>query len=304
MSMYNEVRRWMYRNARPLELALWRYHFEHGGRDAVLEALACYQNEDGGFGHALEEDCWNPGSTPVATWTAVKTMLAVGFEDQAHALYQGVWRYLASGKDREEYGWRFTVPGNDAYPRAPWWSYGEKDNREQYLNVTVGLTAFILEHGRKEDPLYLRAEQDAVRMAALLTEKDSFGEVLEGYGFLLRVMREKGLPVPENAEERLACLQNAAIGRDPKQWTGYVPRPSRFIHSKDDALYQGNEEIVRAEVDFLHESRQPGGVWPITWKWFGLMEQYGREFAISENWWKGLVAIENMLFLRAFDKGE
>ena len=54
---------------------------------------------------------------------------------------------------------------------------------------------------------------------------------------------------------------------------------------------------------YLKETRQPGGVWPITWKWFG-MEQYDREFAISENWWKGLVAIENMLFLKAFDKGE
>ena len=85
--MYNEVRRWMLRNARAVELALWRCHFEHGDPKDVADALLAYQNEDGGFGNALEPDCWNPGSTPVATWTAIKYMLAVDFDDMAHPAY-------------------------------------------------------------------------------------------------------------------------------------------------------------------------------------------------------------------------
>jgi hypothetical protein len=32
------------------------------------------------------------------------------------------------------------------------------------------------------------------------------------------------------------------------------------------------------------------------------MEQYGREFALSENWWKGMVAIEKMMFLNKFGR--
>lgn len=56
---YEGIRRWMYRNARPLDLARWRFHFEGGGAAPVLEALSAYQNEDGGFGHALEADAWN-----------------------------------------------------------------------------------------------------------------------------------------------------------------------------------------------------------------------------------------------------
>ena len=47
----------IYRNARPLDLARWQYLFEDGGRENVLNILASYQNEDGGFGHALEPDC-------------------------------------------------------------------------------------------------------------------------------------------------------------------------------------------------------------------------------------------------------
>ncbi|MFA6693930.1 MAG: hypothetical protein WCS44_03750, partial [Bacillota bacterium] len=65
--IYLKARNFVYRNARPLDLALWKYHFEAGGSDAVVEALSHYQNLDGGFGHALEPDCWNPNSSPIQT---------------------------------------------------------------------------------------------------------------------------------------------------------------------------------------------------------------------------------------------
>lgn len=42
-------------------------------------------------------------------------------------------------------------------------------------------------------------------------------------------------------------------------------------------------EITNKELDWTLENRGTDGVWPITWKWYG-MEQYDREFAISENW--------------------
>lgn len=302
--MFQEVRRWMFRNARPVELALWQYHFEHGRPEAVAAALQCYQNEDGGFGHGLEADCWNPESMPVATWTAIKYMLAVGYVDQTQPIWQGVWQYLASDKDREDYGWRFSVPGNNDYPHAPWWSWNGDAYQEDHVNVTLPLTAFILQYGKREDALWQRAAKDAQWLVDLLMEKESFGEALEGYDFLLAAMRTHSLPIRPGTEERLKKLQNAAIGRDPAQWKNYVPRPSRFIHNENSPLYHGNENIVQAEVTYLKDTRHEGGVWPITWTWFDLMGQYGAEFFVSENWWKGLVAIENMLFLQAFDKGE
>lgn len=64
-TVFEKARQFVYRNARPVDLARWQYHFEGGSREAVLTALACYQNPDGGFGHALEADAWNPNSTPL-----------------------------------------------------------------------------------------------------------------------------------------------------------------------------------------------------------------------------------------------
>lgn len=42
-----EIRIWMYRGARPLDLARWQYHFESGSKDAVLDTLRVYQNKGG-----------------------------------------------------------------------------------------------------------------------------------------------------------------------------------------------------------------------------------------------------------------
>ncbi len=47
-----------------LDYTMWRYLFEDGSGDAFLLVLCSYQNEDGGFGHNLECNNWNPRSSP------------------------------------------------------------------------------------------------------------------------------------------------------------------------------------------------------------------------------------------------
>ena len=81
MNTYQIARTFIYRNARPLDIARWQYHFDGGSKEAVLTALAAYQNEDGGFGHALEPDCWNPNSAPIQTWTATEVLREIDFTD-------------------------------------------------------------------------------------------------------------------------------------------------------------------------------------------------------------------------------
>ena len=75
-----KAREFIYRNARPLDLARWNYLFENGNKENVLRILASYQNEDGGFGHGLEPDCWNPNSSPVQTWVATEIIKEVAFK--------------------------------------------------------------------------------------------------------------------------------------------------------------------------------------------------------------------------------
>lgn len=49
MNNFKKAKGFVYRNARPLDLARFRFHFENGSADEVLYALSFYQNDDGGF---------------------------------------------------------------------------------------------------------------------------------------------------------------------------------------------------------------------------------------------------------------
>ena len=95
---FEKARTFIYRNARPLDVARWQYHFVGGSKETVLTALAAYQNEDGGFGHALEADAWNPNSAPMQTWTATEILREIDFTDATHPIIQGILRYLVSGQ--------------------------------------------------------------------------------------------------------------------------------------------------------------------------------------------------------------
>lgn len=77
-------------NARPLELARWRYHFENGPMEDVIKALQSYQNPDGGFGHALEPDAWNPDSSPIQTWAALEILKELNFKDPNHPIIKSI----------------------------------------------------------------------------------------------------------------------------------------------------------------------------------------------------------------------
>lgn len=48
-AVFEKARKFVYRNARPLDLARWKYHFGNGSEKEVIEVLSAYQNEDGGY---------------------------------------------------------------------------------------------------------------------------------------------------------------------------------------------------------------------------------------------------------------
>lgn len=309
---YQEIRMWMHRNARPLEMAVWNYFFEGGARDEIADALAYYQNDDGGFGNGVEPDCWNAESSPYATLTAIVLLRETGFVEEAgteHPMIQGIFRFLESGKHSDENGWFFGIPSNDTYPRAPWHSYDEERNREEGMGVTAALSAFILHYGKRDSELFARAAGYSERILKAVSDADGFGDMgVGGVVILLTDILQCGLTELfdgidfKSISARMMEVANCSMERDPRRWEAYTPRPSEFIGSPDAPLYRGNEEIVETELDYLIDTRIPGGVWNITWTWFALGDRYPKEFAISENWWMASKAIEKVRFLKNFGR--
>jgi hypothetical protein len=305
---FAQINAWMHRNARPVDLTVWQYHFENGSREAVLAELSFYQNEDGGFGHALEADSWNPNSSPYTTLYAMNILKSIGFLDLSHPMVQKIFRYLEKGPDCASYGWRFSIPSNDLTPHAPWWTYNEEANAYESIGLTAGIAGFVLMYGSKDSALYKQAMSFAGAVIEKLKTPGKYGDMgVGGYCSLLESIIKAGLEKHFDYDFIKKALQKQVydtIERDISKWVYYGVRPSNYIISPDSPYYKDNEDIVQKELDYLIDTRPQNGVWPIPWSWFENNEKYAKAYAISENWWQAVKGTEKMLLLRNFGRLE
>ena len=295
--IYENAWQFVYRNARPLDLARWQYHFEGGSREAVLNALSCYQNPDGGFGNAIEPDFWNPASTPVGCWAASNVLWELAFDDPSHPFVQGILRYLDSGADFDGGRWYNTVPTNNDHPHAIWWTC-PNDTGIPSDNPTAALAGFILRFAEKGSALYRKGRRIA---------EESIGRYLDGaepemhlipcYLQLLSYAKLEGetLPGADRLQERLLADIDTLLPDDPERWkTEYLPKPSYFIVSPDSPIPARYPALLQAECAFVKNAQLSDGSYPVTWDW---ATGYP-EFSVAANWWKSDLIIKNLLLLR------
>ena len=304
---FRQIESWILRNGRPLEAARYAMRFQGEGPGRFLALLRLYQNADGGFGHALEPDGWNPHSTPYGTLSALNLLREAGVSDYAHPLYQGALAYLASGDGFEDGCWLFSMPSSNDYPHAPWWGYDPALNQAESLGLSAALAAFALSACTAGEPLYQTALAIAQRAYERLMSGASPG-VMGIDGFMALRPHWQALSIAPDlsaVDGVLHAMVNAAIVRDAALWEQYVPRPSAAIQSPDSPFYAENRADLEKELDYLIATLPKGDdVWPINWCWFQEGERYPKAFAISESWWKAWKAIENLCLLRAFGRIE
>lgn len=302
---YQEVRGFVYRNARPLDWALWRYRLEGGRAEDVLEALSAYQNADGGFGHGIDPDNWNPNSTPYNATQAIGIFRELSIFGAKHPMVAPMLAYLGETPFFDlDVGWHFSIPSNDEYPHAPWWSYSEENNRSNGFHATGTIASYILRCADASSPAHRRALESsgAIARRILAGEVRDVHEV-GAYRAWLDGVRDAqpdgAFDVPALARI-VRRMVDGAIERDPANWPRYSMRPSTYISSPDSPYYPGNEAVMELELNFILETRRAGGVWDISWQW----ADYPREFAISENYWKCGLAGGNVALLKAFGRVE
>lgn len=297
---YEKARIFMYRNARPLDLARFQYHFENGSKESVMEVLAYYQNEDGGFGHAVEPDCWNPNSTPLHCNTAGDIIRELDYEDARHPLIQGLLRYYGSGRDFDGSHWALTVKSNNDYPHAPWWHLGSDSVCHTDYNGTAQIAGFIICYAEPGSELYklgLRIVNEAVE--ALASGELANMHTCACYVHLLECVNKAGTAgqVPyEMLKEKLHKAVKNLIVTDKSQWGGYICTPSQFMTSRDSEFYPENKEMAEYECEYIADTQLEDGSWEIPWSW----GEFPDAWALSKNWWKGRVIIEKLLYLKGF----
>lgn len=296
------IHKWMHRNARELELARWKYHFEEGDKLEVVNALMYYQNPDGGFGNAVDPDNWNKNSVPYGMHFVLEILKEIDFFEFNHPIYIGIKKYLEVTSNFPA-GWAFTIPSNQEFPHAAYYNYEQEYNKVESKGIIISFCSFILEY-YKESPLYDKMIRLADKMVQGIYEEDQGDMGPSGYVTLLHALKKLDLPNYDYSklEKRLIELVNRSIQRDPEQWSSYGYRPSDYIISKDNMFYKGNEDIIEKEIDFLVDTLPENDVWPIAWSWFENKDKYPKESSISENWCKAYKAIDKVIFLKNFGR--
>ncbi|OKP70675.1 hypothetical protein A3842_24350 [Paenibacillus sp. P3E] len=300
MGMFEKAREFVYRNARPLDIARWQYHFENGSKEAIINTLSFYQNKDGGFGHALEADSWNPNSSPIQTWNATEILREIGFVDTLHPIIQGILKYLANEKDFNGQFWYNTVRSNNDYPHAPWWHTESDSTCHNDYNPTACLAGFIVRFAEKESELYqlgCRIVKEAYEQM-IVGERENDMHTTACYISMMEYCKEAHADVIDlvSLESKLRKVVSASITKDTAQWEhGYICKPSQFICSKDSVFYPDNKEIVDFECDFIAKTQLEDGSWNIPWSW----SDYPEQWAVSKNWWRSNGVLVNILFLKS-----
>lgn len=307
--IFERAKNFIYQNARPLDLARWQFHFENGTKESVLNALASYQNEDGGFGHGLEADCLNPYSSPIQTWAATCIIRELGGLDKDHPIIKSILDYLEHTKDFDGTCWANTIQSNNEYPHALWWQYphppwwkGEslQGNFIDQYNPSAELAGFVLLYGEENSNLYDKAVTIAKKGIKDLVTIENPGDMhvisnfIALYGYICEAKKENAFDTV-TLLEMLRRLTYESITQDTSIWNkNYICKPSQFFNTKVSPFYEQNAEIAQYECKYIAESQLEDGSYSVPWKWDG----YPDVWPICKNWWKGHSIITNMLYLK------
>lgn len=303
MELLERAREFIYRNARPLDLARWNYLFEGAAKQDVMEALKAYQNSDGGFANALEPDCWNPKSTPMQTWAATKIIKEMDWEEKSHPLITGILEYLVSNDEFDGHCWNGlnTVATNNDAPHAPWWSYTKA--RETSYNPTASLIGFLLKYADEKSPAYHLACRLSKEAYCYFQNHFPLESMHEAACFieLYEYMKECGIRVLLDLDEFKTLLLRQikeTITYDTDCWsTDYICKPSLLIRSKKSEFYLDNKDICSFECEFIKRTQRSDGTWNVTWSW----DQFPEQWAVSKNWWKSDIIIQNVAYRKAME---
>jgi hypothetical protein len=274
----------VWRNARLVERALFNHLFVAPSPRSVVAALSAYQNDDGGFGNALEADIRAPASMPVACEVALIILAQAGICDQpmANAL-GGYLASVAAANGRVPIVTREILD----YPRAAHWSRPSFEGDSP--NPTAGLVGMLLYQGVQSQWLSWAIEWCWRRLERPLDDAHETASALRFLEY-----------APDRDRAREVALR-VAREADETRWFLKFPGRTRYgvtplnLCPTPDAVARAafSDEIVNAHLDALAELQQDDGGWPITW------EAPGAGAAIE---WRGRFTLDALITLRAYGR--
>jgi len=280
--------RFLLNQARLLEERLFATCFRGEPAAGVVDALRGYQNDDGGFGHALEPDVRCPFSLPIYAEIAFQALATAGTVE--HDMVTRACDFLA--RVAEEAGAGGAVPPAfpviESFPRAVHWA---EWTYQPGLNPTAGLVGLLYQLGvdhpwRSAGAAYCWQQLEA---GAVPGDAHVLKEVLI---FLEHV------PDRHRADQHAAALApnlaSIPMFHLDADAPGYGLSPldmAPLATSRWRTLF--TEAQIGAHLDRLQKDQQADGGWPITW-------EPPSQAAVLE--WRGVVTLAALRTLTSYGR--
>ena len=303
---YLRARDFLKARARPLEQALFDYRFEDGPDTAVLAALAVFQNEDGGFGRALEPDVRTPSSSALATGIALSVLKVMG-TPYTHPLVSAAVAYLGATFDDERQVWRAVPPDTNDFPHAPWWHDEAGSLAETFASFKVipraQLVGLLHHYAELSDATWLADLTEACVTDIESLDDEAFGGGGDTLAYALSLAETAMLAAPYRARllSRLRDMVPAVVSDDPAEWDSYVATPLKIAPLPTSPVAALLHKGLQRNLDYLIEQQAEQGYWEPSWQWG---ERYPEAWERAREAWRGVLTLDALTSLRAYGRLE
>ena len=297
-----QARAFIFEHGRPLEQAKYTVIFEHSPVERIWDALAAFQNADGGFGHGMEPDLRLPDSSALATTVGLQVLREFGASPD-HPLVQGAMRYLVATYDAATEAWPIIPPTANEAPHAPWWLYDE---------VVAERWGGFLANPRAEIVGYLHDYAEHAPSAprdhltdAQLGHLSAHAESLEMHEILcyVRLAESKSLPIETKRRltSMLAPVVDRSVVRDPESWGLYGLMPIEVVQGSESLFAGLLADVVSPNLDYEIAQHAEDGIWLPRWDWAGL---YPEDWEQAKQDWSGWLTMRMLTILKRFERLE
>ncbi|OGO66641.1 MAG: hypothetical protein A2030_10270 [Chloroflexi bacterium RBG_19FT_COMBO_50_10] len=275
----------IWNNARLLERAIFDYHFRNSQSDRIIDILCTYQNDDGGFGHALEPDLRAPDSHPLFVEFALRTLYECELRDTQIA--SRICDFLSRHADLEQ-GIATLLPTSQLYPRAPHWN--SPGSLCPDMDRLAGLVGLVNWQG--VDHPWLPAAVEASLQHIAERKYDEAHTILTAFCLVESVSGER--QVAHLVDKLSAELFQANFFNLDVPVKQYGLTPLTFAPTPGSFCQQiFTQAQIEAHLDDLEANQQEDGGWPILWQPPG-------EIARWE--WRGQRTVSALHTLRAYGR--
>jgi hypothetical protein len=299
---YQAARDFLKSRARRVDCALFEFRFEKGSSETVVEAVEEFQNDDGGFGQALEPDLRSPSSSGLATAHALDVLREVGCDWKSPVMKRCI-HYVLETFDPQSKVWPVAPDDVNDYPHAPWW-HEKGDSLEQIFDgyqiipralIIASLHSYLqllpfgwLEEVTENTVRFIEsAPVDALRS--------------DGFVWAAKLAQAAGLSVNSagRLNARLVQIITEVVSTDPAEWSGYCLPPLKAAPSPDALAAPQLDEAIQAHLDYTISSQSEDGSWNPYWDWG---ECYPEAWKVAKEEWRGQLTLEYLSILRSYKR--